>query len=79
MFSVYVLYSQTNEKHYTGFSSDLEKRLLSHNELGKGWTSRYRPWVLIFSRVFETKSEAMKFERWLKSGAGRKFIKQLPH
>ncbi len=48
-FTTYVLFSEKFNKHYTGFSSDLEKRLLSHQQLGtKDWTTKYRPWKLIF-------------------------------
>ena len=78
-FTVYILYSATAEKHYTGFTSNLEQRLLSHNELGKDWTSKYRPWQLIFTKEFEIKNEAMDHEKWLKTGIGRYFIKTLPH
>ena len=79
MFTVYVLYSPGSGKHYAGMTSDLEGRLHSHNELGKGWSSRHRPWVLIFQKEFDIKAEAMRYEQWLKTGAGRDFVKQLPH
>jgi putative endonuclease len=52
-YTVYVLYSATYNKHYTGYSSNLAQRLESHNVLGKEWTSRYRPWKLIYSKEFE--------------------------
>jgi putative endonuclease len=78
-FTVYILYSVTAQKHYTGFTSNLEQRLLSHNELGKDWTASYRPWRLIFTKEFATKKEAMGYEKWLKTGVGRDFIKTLPH
>ena len=78
-FIVYILYSNTAKKHYTGFTSNLEQRLLSHNELGKGWTAKYRPLQLIFTIEFEIKKEAMDYEKWLKTGVGRDFIKTLPH
>ena len=77
IFTVYILYSNTAKKHYTGFTTNLEQRLISHNELGKGWTSKYRPWQLIFSKEFVTKKEAMEYEKWLKTGVGRDFIKTL--
>ncbi len=77
MFTVYVLYTKTYDKHYTGYSSNLEKRLISHNELGKGWTSKYGPWTLIYPKSFEIKSEAMEYEQWLKTGVGRSFIKSI--
>jgi len=74
-FIVYILYTEKYNKHYTGFTSDIENRLLSHNVLGKGWTAKYRPWKLIFSKEFNTKKDAMEYEKWLKTGVGRDFIK----
>ena len=80
MFTVYVLYSEKFDKHYTGFTSNFEQRLLSHNVLGKkGWTSKYRPWKVILTEEYESKAEAMCRERWLKTGAGRDFIQRLDH
>ena len=78
-YTVYVLYSEKSRKHYTGYTSDLEKRISSHNDFGRGWTTRYRPWNIIYTRQFESKSEAIVHEKWLKSGRGREFIKALPH
>jgi len=78
-YTVYILYSETSAKHYTGFTSNMEARLESHNKLGKGWTSKYRPWKLIFTKIFEAKKEAMAYEKWLKTGVGREFVKNLPH
>jgi len=79
IFSVYILFSEKHNKHYTGFTSDLENRLISHNELGHDWTKRYRPWKLIYTKMFEIKKDAMSHEKWLKTGAGREFIKNLFH
>jgi putative endonuclease len=80
MFTVYVLFSPNFNKHYTGFSSDFDKRFVSHNILGiKGWTKAFRPWTVIYTKDFSNKNEAMTYEKWLKTGAGRKFILSLPH
>jgi len=80
MFTVYVLYSEKYNKHYTGFSSDFEKRLKSHNELGiKGWSIKYKPWIVVLKEEYTEKNEAIKREKWLKSGIGRKYIKELKH
>ena len=77
MFFVYVLHSPTSNKIYIGFTSDLENRLLSHNKLAtKGWTVKYRPWDLIHTESFSTKSEALQREKQLKSGKGREWIHQ---
>lgn len=78
-FIVYILFSENYNKHYTGFTSDINMRLQSHNEFGKDWTAGYRPWKLIFTKYFDTKQEAMAYEKWLKTGVGRDFIKTLLH
>ena len=78
MFTVYVLYSPAHKKIYTGFTSNLDKRLLSHNSWGtKGWTIKFRPWILIHSESYDSKKDAILREKELKSGKGREFIKNL--
>jgi putative endonuclease len=77
MFFVYVLFSESYNNIYIGFTSDIEKRLLSHNQLAtKGWTVKFRPWKLIYQETFNTKLEAMKREKQLKSAKGREFIRR---
>ena len=75
MFTVYVLYSKSYNKIYIGFTSNLEQRLLSHNELSKkGWTIKFRPWQLVHTEVFQIKSDAMNREKQLKTATGRNYI-----
>src|SRR5690554_4555706 len=77
MYSVYVLYSNTYNKTYVGFTSDLSNRLIAHNHpKNKGWTKRYRPWEILFFEKFSTKHEAMIREKQLKTQKGRAYIKQ---
>ncbi len=52
----------------------MKKRLLSHNDFGKGHTRRYRPWIVAFEETFESKKEAMEREIYLKSGIGREYV-----
>jgi len=78
-FVVYILFSENNNKHYTGFTSNLVERLKSHNEYGRDWTAKYRPWKLIYTEKFDDKTAAMAREKWLKTGRGRDFIKTLAH
>jgi len=78
MYSVYVLYSRKFDKIYVGYTSDLEQRLISHNELSaKGWTPKYRSWELVYVEEFPDKKSAMKRERELKSHQGRDFIRNI--
>ena len=46
-----------------------------HNQTGKGYTSKFRPWKLIYKEVFAERSKAMQRERYLKTGAGRDWIR----
>jgi putative endonuclease len=78
-YTVYVLYAAVYDKHYTGYTSNLTERIRSHNALGKDWTRSFRPWKLIYTKEFETKQAAMQYEKWLKTGVGRRFIQTLPH
>ena len=74
MFTVYILYSEKFNKIYIGYTSNLTERILSHNELGtKGWTIRYRPWKIIYTEEYNTKTEVLHREKNLKSGRGREF------
>lgn len=80
MYTVYVLYSESFDKIYIGFTNNLENRFKSHNELGKkGWTIKFRPWVIIHTENFESKASALKREKQLKSAMGRVFIRELIH
>ena len=75
MHTVYVLYSKKYEKIYVGYTTNIEQRLLSHNELEtKGYTIKYRPWKIIYTEEFLLKSDAMRRENQLKSAKGREFI-----
>jgi len=78
MFYTYVLFSPEFNKIYIGYTSNLEARISSHNDVrNRGWSSRYRPWKLLYYESFETKQEAMKREKQLKTYRGREFIRSL--
>ena len=79
-FVVYTLYSEKFNKNYTGFTSNLIERFKSHKFLGtKGHALKFRPWKVIHVEFFPSKAEAMKREKYLKTGIGREFIKNLIH
>jgi putative endonuclease len=78
MYTVYALYSKAYDKIYIGFTSNIELRLNEHNNLStKGYTVKYRPWVIIYSEEYITKKVAMLREKQLKSAGGRRFIRQV--
>jgi putative endonuclease len=76
-FTVYVLYSSKSSTLYTGFTSNLIKRFHDHNfNNTSGYTVKYRPWKVLYTEVYFSKNEAKLREKYLKTGAGRDFIKK---
>ena len=67
---VYILYSAKSNRNYTGYTTDLITRFASHNAFGKDSTRLYRPWIVVHVEFFETKGEALKKEKYYKSGRG---------
>ncbi|MBQ7583484.1 MAG: GIY-YIG nuclease family protein [Lachnospiraceae bacterium] len=57
---------------YTGFTNDLDKRLMAHNS-GKGakYTRNRLPVRLVYSEEFENKNEAMSREWHIKHDLSR--------
>jgi putative endonuclease len=71
---VYVLRSDSDPaRHYVGITHDVERRLEGHNHGPGGHTTRYRPWSVVVIVEFPTEAQAVRFERYLKSGSGRAF------
>jgi putative endonuclease len=76
-FTVYVLRSLRNGRHYVGFTSRrMEQRLAEHNRgYARGWSSRNGPFEVIYQEVRGSESEARAKERFLKSGRGREWLR----
>lgn len=53
---------------YTGWTNNLDKRISDHNKgLGAKYTKGRGPVELLYYEVFETKSEALKREYYIKT------------
>ncbi len=77
MHYVYILHSDTLSKYYIGSTSDVERRTVQHNTLSGGFTKSGRPWRLVYVEEFETKSQALKRENYLKRMKSKKFVEVL--
>ncbi len=77
MYFVYVLRSSTTGRHYVGFTADLIQRIGQHDCGVTKSTKDRGPWKLVYQESFETRSEAMRRERSLKSGQGREELRHL--
>jgi putative endonuclease len=68
---MYILKSESTDSSYVGHTSNLEKRLIEHNN-GKSLSTRgKRPWRLVYKEKYTTRSEAAARERYFKSVKGR--------
>jgi putative endonuclease len=67
----------SNEKLFIGRTNNLHARICSHNSDKYFTTKNKDPWKLIFSRGFESRSEAMKVEKDLKSIKDKNYILKL--
>jgi predicted GIY-YIG superfamily endonuclease len=77
MHDVYYLVSESDPTlRYIGSTADLRERLTDHNTGGTHSTTDGRPWKLKSYTAFESKTKALAFERYLKSGSGRAFAKK---
>ena len=76
-FYVYILSSiQENGRFYTGFTEDLEARLIHHNSGGDPHTAKHRPWRIKTAVAYTDRQQALQFERYLKTASGRAFAKK---
>jgi len=75
MYYTYVLLSRKDNKFYTGYTGNLQKRLAEHKS-GKVYSTKLRlPLILIYFEVCLNKEDAKARERYLKSGMGKRYIK----
>ena len=71
---VYIIRSDVDpSRHYVGITNNLRARLEWHNHGPSGHTRSHRPWSVVVSLEFPTEKEAVRFEKYLKSGAGHAF------
>jgi putative endonuclease len=73
-FYSYVLLSQKNGTLYKGSTDNIQKRIETHNAGKVKYSSKHLPWKLVISEEFVSRAEAMKREKWYKTGVGRDWI-----
>ena len=77
-FYVYMLLNYDNSKKisYVGYTNNIKKRIKLHNSSKGAKFTKGRKWKLIYKKKFSSKSEALKYEYFLKKNYNlRKKIK----
>ena len=75
MYFVYILESLTDGKRYYGFTIDIERRLVEHNQGKVGSTKSRRPLNIVYYEIVPDITSARRKEKYFKSGFGRKYIR----
>ena len=63
---VYIIYSNSRNLYYNGYSKRPYNRLIEYNEGKSRYTKDKGPWELVFLQEFSTKYEALIREKSLK-------------
>ena len=71
---VYILKSKPTGRYYTGHTKDIDERLRRHNAGHSQSTKPYRPWKVVYTEEYSTRSEAMKRESEIKAKKNRQYI-----
>jgi putative endonuclease len=69
-FYFYVIRSLVDGSYDKGQTNDLADRVKRHNDGRSNYTRTKRPWKLVHSEAYNSRSEAAKRERYLKSPEG---------
>ena len=77
MFFVYVLRSRIKNCNYIGQTEDLKAKIKQHNSGKTKSVKFYLPVDLVYFEVLETRQQSIARERYLKSGIGREFLKNI--
>ena len=74
---IYILFSEIRDRYYIGSSSNPEERLVRHNAGATTSTKSGRPWKMVYHETFNTKTDALKRETYLKRMKSRIYIENL--
>ena len=74
MYYTYVIQSQEDSNLYIGFTEDLKKRFAQHNHGEVESTKNRRPFILVYYEACLEKHDALKREKYFKTGFGRRFL-----
>ena len=77
MWYTYIIYSEKLDRYYIGYTDNLSWRLERHNQGWGRFTKGGIPWKLVYFKKYQTKQEALKREREIKSKKSRKYIENL--
>jgi putative endonuclease len=77
-YKVYILYSALTDGYYIGVSSEVEMRLNQHlNPIHTKYTSRAGDWTIFLVLNCQSKTHALRLEKFIKKMKSKRFIQSL--
>ena len=77
MYFVYAINSKDRNYIYVGLTNNVNRRLTEHNKGENRSTKAFIPFELIMKESFETRLEARAREKYLRSGIGKEYLKNI--
>ena len=75
IYYIYILLSFKDFQFYTGYSANLNKRLIEHQKGKVKSTKNRRPLGLAYYEVCRNRKDAIHREKYLKTSWGKRYIK----
>jgi len=76
MFVVYILYSYSLKKFYTGFTADIDQRMMFHNLGMNHFTKKGIPWKVVKTFEISDKSKAILLEKQIKKNGAKRYLER---
>ncbi len=78
LFKAYILFSKIKNRYYVGCTGDdINECIRKHNTNHKGFTGKTGDWILVHKEIFDTKSDALKREKYIKDQKSRNILSNL--
>jgi len=70
----YILFSNKAQKFYTGHTEDLDRRFFEHNCGKTPFMKAGLPWILVYSKELNSRTDAMALEKKIKKRGAKRFL-----
>lgn len=79
MYFIYIIFSDSTNLYYLGYTNDPNRRLIEHNTNPRNtFTSKHRPWIMkAFFQCGMSESQAIMIERFIKKQKSRRLLELL--
>jgi putative endonuclease len=77
MYVVYVLYCLKDHTRYIGQTDNLVHRMQDHLKGKVDYTKPRKPFLLVYTKIYRTREEAVRQEKYLKSRSGRRYLDKI--